>query len=141
KGSSRTPTPTAGGKRTACRGIYCEIIPRPGRGGRKAVGLADTVTEGRRGRRPLRGGCGGGGVAVIRRRAGVDPRPYEGGGGTPWGRRWTKERVVEDADPYGGRETGRVPRDLLRYYPTPLRGGIEGHRGRGPAHLIKNAAR
>ena len=29
---------------------------------------------------------------------------------TPRGRRWTKERVVEDADPYGGWETGRVPR-------------------------------
>ena len=29
---------------------------------------------------------------------------------TPRGRQWTKERVVEDADPYGGWETGRVPR-------------------------------
>ena len=79
KGSSRTPTPTAGGKRTACRRIYCEIIPRPGRGGRNTVRLAKTVTAGRRGRRPLRGGCGDVGLAVIRRRAGVDPRPYEGG--------------------------------------------------------------
>ena len=106
---------------------------------------------------------------------------------TPRSRQWTKERVVEDADPYGGWETDRVPPDLLRDHPTPgpgraehgeagknrdggtsrtpsptgrvrrrgagshpttggggpppLRGGIEGHRGRGPAHLIKNAAR
>ena len=53
---------------------------------------------------------------------GWTPAPTRGVGGTPWGRRWTKERVVEDADPYGGRETDRVPPDLLRYYPTPLRG-------------------
>ena len=38
---------------------------------------------------------------VNERRAGVEPRPYEGAGGTWWGWRWTKERVVEDADPYG----------------------------------------
>ena len=37
----------------------------------------------------------------------------------PWGWRWTKERVVEDADPYGGWETARVPRDILRDRPTP----------------------
>ena len=43
----------------------------------------------------------------------------------PWGWRWTKERVVEDADPYGGWETDRVPRDLLRGYPTPGRGSAE----------------
>ena len=43
----------------------------------------------------------------------------------PWGRRWTKERVVEDADPYGGWETGRAPRDILRGYPTPGRGSAE----------------
>ena len=70
KGSSRTPTPTAGGKRTACRRIYCEIIPRPGRGGRNTVRLAKTVTAGRRGRRPLRGGCGDVGLAVIQRPGG-----------------------------------------------------------------------
>ena len=44
---------------------------------------------------------------------------------TPWGWRWTKERVVEDADPYGGWKTGRVPRDILRGYPTPGRGSAE----------------
>ncbi len=27
---------------------------------------------------------------------------------TPRGRRWTKERVVGDADPYDGWQTGRV---------------------------------
>ena len=31
-GSSRTPTPTAGGKRHVCRIICREIIPRPGGG-------------------------------------------------------------------------------------------------------------
>ena len=55
EGSSRTPTPTAGGKRAVCRGIYCDIIPRPGEGRRNAVGPAVTVAAGRRGRRPLRG--------------------------------------------------------------------------------------
>ena len=49
---------------------------------------------------------------------------------TPRGRQWTKERVVEDADPYGGWETDRVPRDLLRGYPTPLR-GLEERGGAG----------
>ena len=78
KGSSRTPTPTAGGKRTACRGIYCEVIPRPYGGWRNAVGLAKTVTAGRRGRRPLQGGCAAITPAVIPRRAGVGPSPYEG---------------------------------------------------------------
>src|SRR5699024_3689348 len=34
KGSSRTPTPTAGGKRAVRHVIYCEIITRPG-GGRQ----------------------------------------------------------------------------------------------------------
>ena len=75
KGSSRTPTPTAGGKRAVCRIIYCEIIRRPGRGGRNAVRLAKTVTAGRRGRRPLQGGCDTITPAVIRRRAGL----YVGG--------------------------------------------------------------
>src|SRR5699024_2320573 len=36
------------------------------------------------------------------------------------------ERVVEDADPYGGWETDRVPRDLLRDHPTPGPGRAEG---------------
>ena len=49
---------------------------------------------------------------------------------TPLGRQWTKERVVEDADPYGGWETDRVPRDLLRGYPTPGR-GLEERGGAG----------
>ena len=42
------------------------------------VRSAETVAAGRRGRRPLQGGCGDVGFVVIRRRAGVDPRPYEG---------------------------------------------------------------
>ena len=58
KGSSGTPTPTAGGRRAVRRGIYCEIITRPGEGRRNAVRPACTVTAGRRGRRPLQGGCG-----------------------------------------------------------------------------------
>ena len=41
---------------------------------------------------------------------GGETPPLQGVGGPWWGRRWTKERVVEDADPYGGWETGRVPR-------------------------------
>ena len=49
---------------------------------------------------------------------------------TPRGRQWTKERDVEDADPYGGWETDRVPRDLLRGYPTPGR-GLEERGGAG----------
>ena len=44
---------------------------------------------------------------------------------TPRGRRWTKERVVEDADPYGGWETGRVPHNIPRDHPTPGRGPVE----------------
>ena len=44
---------------------------------------------------------------------------------TPRGRQWMKERVVEDADPYGGRETDRVPPDLLRDHPTPGPGRAE----------------
>ena len=65
KGSSRTPTPTAGGKRAMCRIIYRETIPRPGGGRWNAVGSAEAVTAGRRGRRPLRGWCGDVGPAVI----------------------------------------------------------------------------
>ena len=37
----------------------------------------------------------------------------------PGGGRGTKGRVGEDADPYGGWETDRVPPDLQRGYPTP----------------------
>ena len=40
----------------------------------------------------------------------------------PWGWRWTKERVVEDADPYGGWETGRAPHNMPRDHPAPGRG-------------------
>ena len=40
KGSSRTPTPTAGGKRAVCRGIYCDIIPRPYGAALRAIGDA-----------------------------------------------------------------------------------------------------
>ena len=43
----------------------------------------------------------------------------------PWGWRWTKERVVEDADPYDGWGTDRDPRDLLRDHPTPGQGGAD----------------
>ena len=43
----------------------------------------------------------------------------------PWGWRWTKERVVEDADPYGGWETGRVPHNIPQDHPTPGRGPVE----------------
>ncbi len=39
----------------------------------------------------------------------------------PWGWRRPKERVVEDADPYGGWETARVPRDIPREHPAPGR--------------------
>ena len=74
KGSSRTPTPTAGGKRAVCHVIYCEVIPRPGGGRRNGVTPAVTAAAGRRGRRPLQGGCGNVRSAII-------PRP--GGGGTP----------------------------------------------------------
>src|SRR5699024_2914142 len=74
KGSSRTPTPTAGGRRAVRCGIYCEAIPRPGGGRRNAVGLAKTVGAGRRGRRPLQGGRGDVGPAIIARRAGLSPR-------------------------------------------------------------------
>ena len=52
--------------------------------------------------------------AVIRRRAGVEPRPCEGAGGTWRGRRWTKERVVEDADPYGLRRGRAACRGIFR---------------------------
>ena len=61
---------------------------------------------------------------------------------TPRGRQWTKERVVEDADPYGGWETDRVPHNIPRDHPTPGRGLEErdkagnrptaGRRGRRP---------
>ena len=65
EGSSRTPTPTAGGKRAVCRIIYRETIPRPGGGRWNAVGSAEAVTAGRRGRRPLRGSRNAVGLAVI----------------------------------------------------------------------------
>ena len=77
KGSPRTPTPTVGGKRAVCRGIYCDIIPRPGGGRRNAVGPAVTMTAGRRGRRPLQGGCDAVRSAVDSRRAGMEPRTYD----------------------------------------------------------------
>ena len=67
KGSSRTPTPTAGGRRHVCRVIYCEIIPRPG--WRNVVRLAETVAAGRRGRRPLQGWCDAVGSSIIPRPA------------------------------------------------------------------------
>ena len=54
--------------------------------------------------------------------------PLRGVGGTWRGGRWTKERVVEDADPYGGWETGRAPHNMPREHPAP---------GRGPAERSK----
>ena len=39
----------------------------------------------------------------------------------PRGWRRPKERVVGDADPYGGWETARAPRDILRGHPAPGR--------------------
>ena len=51
-GSSRTPTPTAGGRRPVRHVIYRESIPRLGG---NVVRPAWTVRAGRRGRRPLRG--------------------------------------------------------------------------------------
>ena len=77
KGSSGTPTPTVGGKRAVCRGIYCDIIPRPGGGRRNGVRPAVTMTAGRRGRRPLQGGCDAVRSAVDSRRAGMEPRTYD----------------------------------------------------------------
>ena len=67
KGSSRTPTPTAGGRRPVRHVIYRESIPRLG--WRNAVRLAKTMTAGRRGRRPLQGWCGDVGSAIIPRPA------------------------------------------------------------------------
>ena len=77
KGSSGTPTPTVGGKRAVCRGIYCDIIPRPGGGRRNAVTPAVTMTAGLRGRRPLQGGCDAVRSAVDSRWAGMEPRTYD----------------------------------------------------------------
>ena len=65
KGSSRTPTPTAGGKRAVRRIICRESIPRPGEGRRNVVRPACTVTAGRRGRRPLQGWCDAVGSALT----------------------------------------------------------------------------
>ena len=44
---------------------------------------------------------------------------------TPRGRQWTKARVVEDADPYGGWESGRGPHNKPRVYTTPGQGSAE----------------
>ena len=71
---------------------------------------------------------------------------------TPRGRQWTKERVVEDADPYGGWETDRVPHNIPRDHHTPGRGWrnsvrpavtvTAGRRGRRPLQgLSGNAQR
>ena len=64
-GSSRTPSPTTGGRRPVRHVIYRESIPRLGG---NVVRPAWTVRAGRRGRRPLQGGCGSMGPAVYRRR-------------------------------------------------------------------------
>ena len=82
KGSSRTPTPTAGGKRAVCHVIYCEVIPRPGGGRRNGVTPAVTAAAGRRGRRPLQGGCGNVRSAIIPRPGGGGTPPLQGDGGT-----------------------------------------------------------
>ena len=65
KGSSRTPTPTAGGKRAVRRIICRESIPCPGEGRRNVVRPACTVRAGRRGRRPLQGWCDAVGSALT----------------------------------------------------------------------------
>ena len=65
KGSSRTPTPTGLVRRHGVcghPGVRAGVEPRPYGGWRNVVGLAMTVTAGRRGRRPLQGGCGTGRV-------------------------------------------------------------------------------
>ena len=71
---------------------------------------------------PLRSAVG---RAVNERQARVEPRPYEGlekRGEVGDGRTL---RVVEDADPYGGWETGHVPHNIPRDHPTPGRGSAE----------------
>src|SRR5699024_2890337 len=65
EGSSRTPTPTGLVRRHGVcghPGVRAGVEPRPYGGWRNVVGLAMTVTAGRRGRRPLQGGCGTGRV-------------------------------------------------------------------------------
>ena len=81
-GGPRRPQPVRVAVAQAIIRRRAGVEPRPYRGRRNAVRLAVTVTAGRRGRRPLQGGCGDVGPAVILRRAGVEPRPYEGTGGT-----------------------------------------------------------
>ena len=44
----------------------------------------------------------------------MEPRPYEGVGGAWWGWRWTKERVVEDAVPYGLRRGRAACHRIIR---------------------------
>ena len=75
-GSSRTPTPTAGGRRPVRHVIYRESIPRLGG---NVVRPAWTVRAGRRGRRPLQGGCDAMGPAVIQRPGGGGTPPLRGG--------------------------------------------------------------
>ena len=119
KGSSRTPTPTAGGKRAVCHVIYCEVIPRPGGGRRNGVTPAVTAAAGRRGRRPLRGGCGNVRSAIIPRPGGGGTPPLQGAGGTWWGRRGPLRRDVEDAVPCWA-----LPVSRLYERKMPPEGGI-----------------
>ncbi len=77
-GSSRTPTPTAGGKRAVCRVIYCNIITRPGGGRRNAVTPAETEQRDVGDAVPYRAAATTWGRRSSSRRAGVEPRPYEG---------------------------------------------------------------
>ena len=116
KGSSRTPTPTAGGKRAVCHVIYCEVIPRPGGGRRNGVTPAVTAAAGRRGRRPLR----------VSARPGRVPRNLPGtgrGGGNSenvaGGGVLISFAVVEDAVPCGALPVSRL---YERKMPPP--GGI-----------------
>ena len=109
KGSSRTPTPTAGGRRAVRRIICRESIPCPGEGRRNVVRPACTVRAGRRGRRPLQGWCDAVGSEVIAGKGRRGRRPL---------------RVAA--------RPGRVPRNL----PGAGRGGVlvsfSGRRGRRP---------
>ena len=91
------------------------------------VGSAETVAAGRRGRRPLQGGCDAITPAVIPRRAGVKPRPYRG--------------LAERGRVGGGRRKGSSRT------PTPTAGGkraaCRGFTGCGsqPREMVKTTAR
>ena len=101
--------------------IYCEIIhARARRAGR--AGLAKPWLRDVEDAVPY-----GAGAATWGCESSDDGRwtpPLRGGWRTPWGGRWTKERVVEDADPYGGQGRTACRRIYCDIIP-PLQGGIE----------------